>query len=201
MSNILSNLIEQFSKLPGIGPRSAKRIALHLVKQNDDFLSNFSSTFQEFANCRKFCVCGNLISHISQESCNICTNLSRDDSQLCVIEDINDLWAIEDANIYHGLYHVLGGYLSAIDGITPDKLNIPELERKLASGKVTEVIIATNTNSYGQITSSYIADLIRNVNSQIIITRPSNGIPVGSELEFIDGATLSSAIITRRKID
>ncbi len=196
MSNkMLDKLIRSFAKLPGLGPRSARRIVIHLFKGKkalaEELLSNLGDVIENIKFCSE---CGNMD---DVSPCHICSDISRDNAVICVVEDVADLWAIERSRIFSGKYHVIGGTLSAIDGRTAEKLNISKLMERLKCGGVNEVIIATNSTLDGQTTGFYIADLIEGM--QIKISRLANGIPLGAELDYLDEGTLLHAMQMRRK--
>jgi recombination protein RecR len=192
--NAVEQLIKIIAKLPGLGPRSARRIALHLIKNSDNIMLPLSEAMQGVAKEIKECdECGN-IDIISP--CSICTNEKRDASQLCVVEDVTDLWAMERGNIFKGYYHVLGGTLSALDGRTPETLNFESLKNRVDSSEFKEVIIATNATLEGQTTGFYVSDLLKPYN--IKSTRLANGIPMGAELDYMDEGTLSLALKLRQ---
>lgn len=190
----LNQLIKIFSRLPGLGPRSARRIVLHLLKNPQTIMARLAEYINEVNQQVKTCqTCGNL--DVSSP-CNVCLDDLRDHSTICVIEDVADLWAIERGASYKGTYHVLGGVLSAIDGITPDKLSISSLQKRLSEQNIQEVIIATNATLEGQTTGHYIAQLLRD--SNIKISRLAHGIPMGAELDYMDEGTLSLALKMRQ---
>lgn len=190
---LLDQLIKAFSKLPGLGPRSGRRVALHLLKNKRQSMLDLADLIKLVAEEIKACEdCGNLD---VKSPCSICASQLRDKEVICVVEDVSDLWAIERGNIFKGTYHVLGGTLSAIDGRTPDKLNLKTLALRVANNNVREVIIATNSTLEGQTTGFYIADLLKPFN--IKSTRLAHGIPIGAELDYLDEGTLSHALKMR----
>lgn len=194
-ANSLDNLITLIAKLPGLGQRSAKRIALHLIK-NKQTLLNFSELLTKVSEEIKICnSCGN-VDIISP--CNICSDHRRDSLTLCVVEDIADLWAMERGSFFKGRYHVLGGTLSALDGRTPETLNFRRLVERVANEGISEVIVATNATVEGQTTGFYILDLLKPFN--ILTTRLANGIPVGAELDYMDEGTLTLAMKLRQNM-
>ena len=192
--NSLEQLIKTFSKLPGLGPKSAKRIALHLI-QNKDNMLRFSqlleNAFTEIQTCN---ICFNI--DVSNP-CEICLSNKRDKAILCIVENISDLWAIEKSKTFHGTYHVLGGSLSAIEGISPKNLNFDNFKARFNNSQIKEVIIATNSTLEGQTTAHYIAKLLEN--ADLKISRLANGIPIGTELDYIDEGTLALALKLRHK--
>lgn len=196
MSKDIANAINNISKLPGLGPRSAKRLILHLLQNKDELMVPILHTLSLLAESVVHCThCGNLDQH---SVCSLCNNQNRDHTTLCIVEDIIDLWALERGRIYNGIYHVLGCTLSAIDGIGPDKLNINTLERRIKQNNIKEVIIAINTTVEGQTTAHYIIEFIRAF-SQVTISSLANGIPMGGEMDYLDEGTLSIALNSRRK--
>ena len=192
--NSLEQLIKTLSNLPGLGPKSAKRIAIFLIQNKEEMLK-FSNLLDQTANKIKTCnICANI--DVS-DPCNICIDNKREVNTLCVVENISDLWAIEKSKTYKGLYHVLRGTLSAIDGRTPKDLNIDSIKNRVSAYSINEVIIATNSNLEGQATGHYIAKLLEDSNAKI--SRLANGIPIGAELDYIDDGTLGLALKLRHK--
>ena len=192
----LGELINIFSKLPSLGPRSARRIVLYLLKNKEKIIPTLMTTIENVRSELSYChLCGN-VDVINP--CNICADDKRKNGKLCIVEDIGDLWAIEKSKAFNGTYHVLGGVLSAMDGVGPDQLNISSLLKRLESGSVKEVIIATNATTEGQITGQYIADECSKF--QILITRLAQGIPIGGELDLLDYNTMSTAFTSRSEI-
>ena len=192
--NSLEQLIKTLARLPGLGPKSAKRIALSLIQNKDEILK-FSHLLNQTANEIKTCnICANID---IANPCHICTDNKREASLLCIVENISDLWAIEKSKTYRGLYHVLSGTLSAIEGRTPKNLNINSIKNRVNSNSINEVIIATNSNLEGQTTGHYIAKLLEH--SDVKISRLATGIPIGAELDYIDDGTLALALKLRHK--
>ena len=192
----LGELINIFSKLPSLGPRSARRIVLYLLKNKEKIIPTLITTIENVKSELSYChLCGN-VDVINP--CNICADDKRKNGKLCIVEDIGDLWAIEKSKAFNGTYHVLGGVLSAMDGVGPDQLNIVSLLKRLESGSVKEVIIATNATTEGQITGQYIADECSKF--QILITKLAQGIPIGGELDLLDYNTMSTAFTSRSEI-
>jgi recombination protein RecR len=197
--NPLQRLIGLLSKLPGLGPRSARRVALSLMKKPDATLRPLAQALIETADSMKTCThCGNLD---AQDPCSVCADSKRDRGMICVIEDVGDLWAMERSGIYRGLYHVLGGTLSALDGIGPDQLRIGQLTRRVgelrAQGvNVREVILALNATLEGQTTAHVVAEQVAGLG--LSITRLAHGLPVGGELDYLDDGTLTAAFTARR---
>jgi recombination protein RecR len=189
----IERLIQLLSKLPGLGPRSARRAALALLKKRDTLLEPLASAMTEAAAAIKPCeICGNLD---TRSPCAICSDNRRDGHVLCVVEDVADLWALERAGVFRGRYHVLGGALSALDGITPEKLNVGSLVERVKDG-VDEVILAMNATVEGQTTAHYLMDLLGDMK----VTRLAHGVPVGGELDYLDEGTLSAAFKARRAL-
>ena len=189
----LEELTNILSKLPGLGPRSARRLVFYLLKNKKNLILEISKSLIEVNNNLVLCeICGNID---QKNPCNICCDELRNKKKICIVEEVSDLWAIEKSESFKGLYHVLGGVLSAIDGIGPDELNIENLNSRLKDLNVEEVILATNATTEGQITAQYIAEMLKN--KEILITRLAQGLPLGSELDYIDEGTLSTAIKAR----
>ena len=190
----LDQLIQLLSKLPGFGPRSARRAVLHLVKKKDTLMKPLATSLASVAEHVHPCsTCGNL--DVS-DPCHICEDERRDKSTICVIEEVADLWALERAGSFRGLYHVLGGTLSALDGVGPDDLSIAGLIERANEGNVSEVIIATNATVDGQTTAHYITDRLKN--SGVSVSRLAHGVPVGGELDYLDDGTLTAALNSRQ---
>ena len=190
----IENLIEVFTKLPGIGRRSAARSVLYILKNRNTQIANFIDALKQVGDNVEECnICGNLDSH---SPCGICINSERSDSLLCIVENIEDLWAIERSNVFKGKYHILGGVLSAVKGISPDDLNLNNLLKRFEEKKITEVILATNPTLDGQTTALFITDIIKGKTEKI--SKLANGIPLGSELDYIDDATLDAAFSARQ---
>lgn len=191
--NDIEDLIRLFSKLPGLGPRSARRTVLHLMRHKDKAMNPLIDALaraqQNICACS---VCGNLD---ASDPCSICTDERRDDSTLCVVEEVADLWAIDRCNLYKGRYHVLGGTLSAIDGRGPEQLNIEPLISRAAQEDVTEIILATNATMEGQTTAHYLTGRLEECN--VSISRLAQGIPMGGELDYLDDGTLGAALNAR----
>ena len=189
----IERLIQLLAKLPGLGPRSARRAALALLKKRDTLLEPLADSLREAADAILTCeVCGNLD---TQSPCAICSDSRRDPHILCVVEDVADLWALERAGVFRGRYHVLGGALSALDGVTPDRLNVGGLLERVKQN-VDEVILAMNATVEGQTTAHYLMDLLGDMK----VTRLAHGVPVGGELDYLDEGTLSAAFKARRAL-
>ena len=192
----LETLIDRFASLPGIGRKSAQRLAFHILSLTDDEARAFSDAVTEAKkNVRTCSVCQNLT---DGETCRICADPSRDASVICVVSDPRDVFAIERAHEFRGLYHVLHGVISPISHVGPDDIRIRELVARVADGNVSEVIMATNPDTEGETTAKYISRLIKPFG--VTVTRLAYGVPVGASLEFADDATLSAALEGRREI-
>ena len=192
----IDRLIELLAKLPGLGPRSARRAALHLIKRPAQLMTPLADAMASTARAISLCqVCGNVD---TADPCRICANPERDASVICVVEDVADLWAIERTGVFRGRYHVLGGTLSALDGVNPDDLNIASLVARASEPAVAEVILATNATVAGQTTAHYIME--RLATAEIKVTRIAHGVPVGGELDYLDDGTLTAALKSRRPL-
>ena len=192
----LDRAMQYLAKLPGLGPRSARRAILHLMKRRDSLMIPLADALRVAAERIKPCaVCGNLD---TSDPCGICADDRRDATSLCVIQDVADIWALERASGFKGRYHVLGGVLSALDGIGPEDLNLDSLVVRASDPAVTEVILAMNATVDGQTTAHYIAD--RLTNCEVRITRLAHGVPVGGELDFLDDGTLAQALRARQNV-
>ena len=189
----IDRLIHLLAKLPGLGPRSARRAALALLKKRETLLEPLADALSEAAAALKQCsTCGNLD---TADPCALCRDPTRDASSICVVEDVDDLWALERAGIFRGRYHVLGGALSALDGVTPHKLNLGKLVERVRGG-ISEVILAMNATVEGQTTAHYLMDALEPLH--VKVTRLAHGVPVGGELDYLDEGTLSAAFKARR---
>ena len=194
----IEHLIQLLARLPGLGPRSARRAALYLVKRKEALMQPLALALAAAAEHVRACsVCGNLD---SQDPCALCADPRRDASIICVVEEVADLWALERAGVFRGRYHVLGGTLSALDGIRPEDLNIDGLVRRVqqSAGTLKEVILATNATVEGQTTAHYVTD--RLAGTGVAVTRLAHGVPVGGELDYLDDGTLSAALKARRPL-
>jgi len=190
----LDELIQLLARLPGLGPRSARRAALHLLKQRETLLQRLAAALATAAReVRKCGVCGNLD---AADPCWICADPARDGTLICVVEEVDDLWALERASLYKGRYHVLGGTLSALDGQGPEDLGIDRLLQRIEGAGVSEVILATSATVEGQTTAHYIAE--RLAGSAAAVTRLAHGVPIGGELNYLDDGTLGAAFRARR---
>jgi recombination protein RecR len=193
-NKILKELIKIFSKLPSLGPRSARRLVLYLLNNKENVMSPLISLMEEsYKTIKKCSICGNLTDN---NICEICEDKTRNEEMICVVETIADLWAVENTG-YKGLYHVLNGNLSASEGRTPEDLNIDVLVERVKKNKIKEIIIATNPTIEGQTTAFYIVDLLKGID--VKITQPALGIPLGSEFNFIDESTLDIAFKNKKE--
>jgi recombination protein RecR len=189
-------LIDLMARLPGLGPRSARRAVLVLLKKRAQLMAPLAHSLAQVALAAKDCrTCGNISTH---DTCAICANPARATGEICVVEDVADLWAMERGQAFRGRYHVLGGTLSALDGIGPDELGIPRLTARVAEEGVREVILALNATVDGQTTAHYIADALAGTAAQI--TTLAQGVPIGGELDYLDDGTISAALRARRKL-
>jgi recombination protein RecR len=188
-------LIDMMAKLPGLGPRSARRAVLHLIRKRALLLTPLADTMQTVAATARECLnCGNVG---TADICDICTANKRANGEICVVEDVSDLWAMERSGAFHGRYHVLGGTLSALDAIGPQELRIPRLIDRVATEEITEVILALNATIDGQTTAHYIADQLE---GQVQLTSLAQGVPIGGELDYLDDGTISAAMLARKKL-
>ena len=192
----IERLIQLLAKLPGLGPRSARRATLYLIKRRDSHLNSLAEAMiNAGASVHPCHVCGNLD---SGDPCGICADDRRQSSSICVVEDIADLWALERTASYRGVYHVLGGTLSALDGVGPEDLSILGLVNRASSPEVKEVILATSATVDGQTTAHYIAERLNN--SDVKVSGLAHGVPVGGELDYLDDGTISAALKARKVI-
>jgi len=192
----LDRLIQLLSKLPGLGPRSARRAALFLLKRRESLMEPLAAALTETAAKVKPCSrCGNLD---TADPCALCRDHPRDQGLICVVEDVADLWAIERSAAYNGLYHVLGGTLSALDGVGPEDLRIEPLVKRVAESRAREVILALNATVEGQTTAHYVMD--RLAATGVHVSRLAHGVPVGGELDYLDEGTLSAALAARKSL-
>jgi recombination protein RecR len=194
---IVQELIDELGRLPGIGPKSAQRIAFHILQTESFDVTRLAEVLIEVRDKVHFCsICGNVS---EQETCTICRDPRRQQTVICVVEEAKDVVAIERTREFRGLYHVLGGAISPIDGIGPDNLRIRELMQRLADVNITEVIIATDPNLEGEATATYLSRLLNTL--QIRVTRLASGLPVGGDLEYADEVTLGRAFEGRRLVE
>ena len=188
-------LIELMAKLPGLGPRSARRAVLHLIRKRGLLMAPLADAMQQVAVSARECLnCGNVG---TSDICEICSDEQRATGALCVVEDVADLWAMERAAVFKGRYHVLGGSLSALDAIGPEELRIPKLIDRVASEHVSEVILALNATIDGQTTAHYIADQLE---GRVTVTSLAKGVPIGGELDYLDDGTISAALSARKAL-
>ena len=194
---IVQELIDELGRLPGIGPKSAQRIAFHILQTESFDVSRLAEVLTEVRDKVKFCtICGNVT---ETETCSICRDPRRSPATICVVEEAKDVVAIERTREFRGLYHVLGGAISPIDGVGPDDLSIRQLLGRLNDGEVTEVIIATNPNLEGEATATYLTRLL--VYPNLRVSRLASGLPVGGDLEYADEVTLGRAFEGRRTVE
>lgn len=192
----IEKLIQLLARVPGLGPRSARRAALHLIKKKEVLLEPLGRAMQDAAEKVRICsVCGNID---TSDPCSICSDPRRDDATIIVVEDVSDLWALERAGTMNVKYHVLGGRLSPLDGIGPDDLNIISLIDRVSAGGVKEVILAVNATVEGQTTAHYLTDQLAAF--PVKITRLAHGVPVGGELDYLDDGTLAAALRARTSL-
>lgn len=190
----IDNLIALMAKLPGLGPRSARRAVLHMIKKRALLMDPLSDALHRVATTARECVnCGNIG---LSETCDICRTDKRANGQICIVEDVADLWAMERTNVFKGRYHVLGGVLSALDNIGPEELRIPLLKTRVADEEITEIILALNATIDGQTTAHYISDELEGLG--IAVTSLAQGVPIGGELDYLDDGTISAALNARK---
>lgn len=195
-SDDIQALIALMARLPGLGPRSARRVVLQLIRKRGGQMAQLAALMERVAqNSRECLTCGNIT---DRDTCAICTDPARATGEICVVEDVADLWALERAGAFRGRYHVLGGTLSALDEIGPEDLGIPALIDRIARDRISEVILALNATVEGQTTAHYIADALEG--SGIAITGLAQGVPIGGELDYLDDGTISAALRARRRI-
>ena len=188
-------LIDLVAKLPGLGPRSARRAVLHLIRKKSSLFIPLSKQMAKVAEQARECLnCGNIG---TSDICELCEDQKRINGQICVVEDVSDLWAMERTSVFKGRYHVLGGTLSALDGSGPEELKIPKLIKRVDNEEVDEVILALNATLEGQTTAHYIAEQIEN---KVSVTSLARGVPMGGELDYLDEGTISAALNARAKI-
>ncbi|TVS01434.1 MAG: recombination protein RecR [Rhodobacteraceae bacterium] len=194
--NEIEALIAQVARLPGLGPRSARRLVLHLIQRRDQSLRPLLGALERVAlsaqNCR---ICGNIS---TAPICPVCTNPKRATGEICVVEDVADLWAMERGGAFRGRYHVLGGTLSALDAVGPEELRIPELVERVRNEGVGEVILALGATVDGQTTAHYIADALSDL--EVRVTALAQGVPMGGELDFLDDGTIGAALKARKAL-
>jgi recombination protein RecR len=188
-------LIDLMAKLPGLGPRSARRAVLHLIRKRALLLTPLADVMQTVAETARECLnCGNVG---TTDVCDLCTSNERANGEICVVESVADLWALERSNAFKGRYHVLGGTLSALDAVGPNELRIPRLMDRVETEEVTEVILALNATIDGQTTAHYIADQLE---GRVTLTTLAQGVPIGGELDYLDEGTVTAALRARKAI-
>ena len=189
-------LITLLAKLPGMGPRSARRAVLHMIKKRALLLTPLADAmFAVAATAQECLVCGNIG---TRDRCDVCEDQRRSNGQICVVEDVSDLWAMERTKVFKGRYHVLGGSLSALDGVGPEELRIPSLISRVLAEEVSEVILALNATVDGQTTAYYIADQLEDAG--VVLTSLAQGVPIGGELDYLDDVTISAALNARKLV-
>ena len=189
----IETLIEMMAKLPGLGPRSARRAVLHLIKKRGLLMTPLADSMRQVAASARECLnCGNIG---TSDICDICVSEKRATGELCIVEDVADLWAMERGQAFRGRYHVLGGTLSALDAIGPDELRIPKLRDRVEAEGITEVILALNATIDGQTTAHYIAEQLE---GRVRVTSLAQGVPIGGELDYLDDGTISAALKARK---
>lgn len=195
-SDDIQALIALMARLPGLGPRSARRIVLQLVRKRSQQMVQLAQLLDRVAqNSRECVVCGNIT---DRDECVICTDPARATGEICVVQDVADLWALERGRAFRGRYHVLGGTLSALDDVGPDDLGIPTLLSRIHDETITEVILALNATVDGQTTAHYIADALEG--TSVTVTGLAQGVPIGGELDYLDDGTITAALRARRKL-
>ena len=192
----IERLIALLARLPGLGPRSARRAALHLIKKRESLMEPLAASMGEAA--QKIAVCPDCGNMDVLSPCAICSDERRDRSMIIVVEEVGDLWALERAGVSKALYHVLGGVLSPLDGVNPQDLNIPRLVERAAANNVSEVLLALNATIEGQSTAHYIVEQL--IACNVTVSRLAHGVPVGGELDFLDEGTLAAAIKSRKEM-
>ena len=188
-------LTQMLARLPGFGPRSARRAVLHMIKRRDQLMGPLADAMRDVARTARECAaCGNVT---TGDVCAICENPRRANGEICVVEDVADLWAMERAGVFRGRYHVLGGTLSALDGIGPEELRLPRLEARIREEEVGELILALPATVDGQTTAHYIADAME---ARVKVTTLAQGVPMGGELDYLDDGTIGAALRARRSV-
>ncbi|OWU82055.1 recombination mediator RecR [Phaeobacter sp. 22II1-1F12B] len=191
----IDSLIELMARLPGLGPRSARRAVLHLIRKRGQLLTPLAGAMQQVAATARECLnCGNVG---TSDICDICESEKRATGELCIVEDVADLWAMERSQVFRGRYHVLGGTLSALDAVGPEELRIPRLLDRVETEGITEVILALNATVDGMTTAHYIADQL---GERVRITSLAQGVPIGGELDYLDDGTISAAMRARKAL-
>lgn len=191
----IDSLIELMARLPGLGPRSARRAVLHLIRKRGQLLTPLAAAMEQVAATARECLnCGNVG---TSDICDICDSEKRATGELCIVEDVADLWAMERSQVFRGRYHVLGGTLSALDAVGPEELRIPRLLDRVETEGITEVILALNATVDGMTTAHYIADQL---GERVRITSLAQGVPIGGELDYLDDGTISAAMRARKAL-
>ena len=195
-SHQIEALTQALARLPGLGPRSARRAVLHLMKKREGSLEPLLAALQSVADTLSTCsTCGNVD---TSDPCSICKDVRRDDKMLCVVEEVADLWALDRSRLFPGRYHVLGGRLSALDGVRPEDLTVDGLVRRVSGGGIDEVVLAMNATLEGQTTAHYLAERLEKF--PVRLTQLAHGLPVGGELDYLDEGTLAQALRARRPV-
>lgn len=195
-SQEIEALVQQLARLPGLGPRSARRVVLHLMKKRESSFVPLLAALQTVSERLVTCtICGNVD---TQDPCAICADPRRDDRSLCVVEEVSDLWALDKSRLFPGKYHVLGGRLSALEGVRPQDLSIDALVTRVAAGGIDEVVLAMNATLEGQTTAHYLAERLEGY--PVRLTQLAHGLPVGGELDYLDEGTLAQALRARRPV-
>lgn len=190
----LKTLIQLLTRLPGLGPRSGRRLALHLIQHRQELMKPLAAALNQAADRIVVCrVCGHLD---TTNPCSICTDVTRDACHLCVVEGVADLWALERTNFFKGQYHILGGTLSALEGVGPDQLRLPQLLERITHSQIQEVTLALNMTVEGQTTAHYLAEKLKKTG--VSVSMLAHGVPFGGELDYLDEGTLSTALKGRR---
>ncbi|GAA4007179.1 recombination mediator RecR [Sphingomonas humi] len=195
-SQEIEALANALARLPGLGPRSARRAVLHLMKRREGALQPLLAALQTVSERLSVCsICGNVDTH---DPCTICTDPRRDEKSLCVVEEVSDLWALDRSRLFPGRFHVLGGKLSALEGVRPEDLSIEQLLRRVAAGGIDEVVLAMNATLEGQTTAHYLTERLEKY--PVRLTQLAHGLPVGGELDYLDEGTLAQALRARRPV-
>ena len=192
----LDTLINELTRLPGIGRKTAQRLAIFILKSDVEFANKLTAAIQQLKS--EIRLCKQCFNFSEKELCSICSDQRRDLLKICVVEDIVDIMAIEESNEYNGLYHVLGGVISPLSGVTPADIHIQELINRISTEKISEVLLAINPSTEGEATMIYISKLLKE--DKVRITRIASGVPIGSHLEFLDAVTIGRAILTRQDL-
>lgn len=194
----IQNLIDHFSKLPTVGPKTAERYVFYLLKQHPEELQKFAQSIAELKE--KTTICQKCFSYAEKNPCSICSDAKRDRNFLCVVSDTRDMLSIESTGEFKGLYHILGGELNVIEGIKPDQLNVRQLEERIKKEPIKEIILALNPNLEGETTALYLAKTLKQIKPVVKITRLARGLPMGADLEYADEITLGNALKYRNEV-